>query len=286
MPRLRSEIQISCRSKTNDHTECEILVTDTWNPTQYDKFQREREQPFFDLLALVRPVPDMRAVDLGCGTGRLTRVLHEQLRARETTGIDRSARMLEQTRQDALPAGLGFEAGTIEAFPGSRGAYDLVFSNAAFHWIEDHPSLLARLAAALTASGQLAFQVPAQHDQASHRIAEELTDVEPFRGALNGWHRPQPVLEPHAYAELLYGLGFSEPVVRLTIYPHVLAGPEDVVEWMKGTLLTEYERHLPAGLYSTFVDAYRTRLLKHLGPARPFFFPFRRILCWGQKNRD
>jgi trans-aconitate 2-methyltransferase len=259
-------------------------VTDTWNPAQYDKFQREREQPFFDLLALVRPTLDMRAVDLGCGTGRLTRALHEQLHARETTGIDRSARMLHQSR-DASTPGLVFEEGKIEDFPGARGAFDLIFSNAAYHWIEDHPALLARLAGALTPSGQLAFQVPAQHDQPSHRIAEDLTGVEPFRTALNGWHRPQPVLEPHEYASLLYTLGFPAPVVRLHIYPHVLAGPEEVVEWMKGTLLTEYERHLPGDLYGPFVEAYRARMLQHLGNARPFFFPFRRILCWGQRAR-
>ena len=52
---------------------------DTWNPTQYEKFRGEREQPFFDLLAMVRPTPDMRVVDLGCGTGKLTRLLHARL---------------------------------------------------------------------------------------------------------------------------------------------------------------------------------------------------------------
>src|SRR5262245_50066881 len=126
------------------------VVTDTWNPAQYDKFQREREQPFFDLMALVRPVPDMRIVDLGCGTGRLTRVLHAELPARDTIGIDRSARMLEDSLRAAPPAGLSFDVGTIEDFPGARGAFDLVFSNAVFHWVEDHPMLLARLASALT----------------------------------------------------------------------------------------------------------------------------------------
>jgi trans-aconitate 2-methyltransferase len=260
-------------------------VTDPWNPAQYDKFQREREQPFFDLLSLVRPAANMRVVDLGCGTGRLTRIMHEQLSARETLGLDRSGRMLDESKKTTLPNGLHFEVSTIEGFPGGRGAFDLIFSNAAFHWVEDHHALLTHLAAALTPAGQLAFQVPAQHDQASHRIAEALTEVEPFKTALGGWHKPQPVLEPHVYAELLYGLGFTEPQVRLNIYPHVLAGPDEVIEWMKGTLLTEYERHLTPDLYGQFVDAYRTRMLQHLGNARPFFFPFRRILCAGVRTR-
>src|SRR5262245_49700169 len=209
----------------------------------------------------------MRAVDLGCGTGRLTRLLHDELHARETIGIDRSARMLEESRLSGAE-GLAFEAGTIEDFPGTRGAYDLIFSNAAFHWVDDHRSLLTRLAAALTTSGQLAFQVPAQHGQTSHLVAEELTGVEPFRSVFSGWHRAQPVLEPHEYATLLYDLGFRAQVVRLQIYPHVLAGPEDIVEWMKGTLLTEYQRHLPVELHQPFVQAYRDRLLTHLRNTR------------------
>jgi trans-aconitate 2-methyltransferase len=257
-------------------------LTDTWNPAQYDKFQREREQPFFDLLSLVHSKPRMRVADLGCGTGKLTRLLHTTLDARETIGIDRSARMLDEARQGDQPAGLSFEIAAIESFPDDRGDFDLIFSNAAYHWIEDHESLLSRLLAALTPTGQLAFQVPAQHDSPSHVVAEELTAVEPFRSALGGWHRPQPVLEPAAYASLLYRLGFAEPVVRLIVYPHVLAGPVEVVEWMKGTLLTEYARHLPPDLYDRFVVEYQARLLPRLANAQPFFFPFKRILCWGQ----
>ena len=80
-------------------------MTDTWNPAQYDRFERERKQPFFDLLSLVRPVPGMRVVDLGCGTGKLTEALHVRLQARDTIGIDRSARMLERVASAARPPG-------------------------------------------------------------------------------------------------------------------------------------------------------------------------------------
>ena len=194
--------------------------------------------------------------------------------------------MLDQSREavDARPRPSRRARSKTFRAPAER--VDLIFSNAAYHWVEDHPALLARLAGALTPSGQLAFQVPAQHDQPSHRIAEELTGVEPFRSALNGWHRPQPVLEPHEYASLLYALGFPAPAVRLHIYPHVLAGPEEVVEWMKGTLLTEYERHLPGDLYGPFVEAYRARMLQHLGNARPFFSRFDGYCVGEPESRD
>ena len=259
------------------------IMTDTWDPTQYNKFQREREQPFYDLLAMIRPSPDMRVVDLGCGTGKLTRQLHTRLVARETLGIDRSARMLAAQHDEPATTGLRFIVGTVESFLSGDGAYDLVFSNAVFHWIENHPDLLARLAERLAPAGQLAFQVPAMHDEVSHLLADQLSDEEPFASALGAWRRARTVLTPETYARLLFGIGFADPQARLIVYPHVLAGPEAVVDWMRGTLLAEYEKRLPPDLFGRFVEEYQRRLLPQLEPTRPFFFPFKRILCWGQR---
>lgn len=91
------------------------MTADSWDPGQYAKFLRERSGPFFDLLDLVETRPGMRAVDLGCGTGELTRQLHERLGCRETLGLDRSAKMLEKSAAFAAP-GLRFEKGTVESF--------------------------------------------------------------------------------------------------------------------------------------------------------------------------
>src|SRR5829696_10500333 len=113
-----------------------------WNPAQYEQFRDERSQPFFDLLDLVQPRPEMRVVDLGCGTGELTWELHRRLAARETLGIDNSPAMLARSMAFAGD-GLRFEPGDIGAFK-SEGGYDLVFSNAALHWIPDHEALLPR----------------------------------------------------------------------------------------------------------------------------------------------
>jgi trans-aconitate 2-methyltransferase len=256
-------------------------MMDPWNPDQYAKFLTEREQPFADLVALLRPAPDMRVVDLGCGTGRLTKRLHVHLQARETLGVDRSTRMLARAGELSSDD-LRFERRDIGAFPQHGERYDLIFSNAALQWVDDHGQLFERLACGLAPKGQLAVQMPAMHDDPSHTVAEQLSDLEPFRSGFAGWRRSQPVLSPESYARLLFGLGFRDPIVRLIVYPHVLAGADDVVEWMKGTLLAEYSRHLQSELFAAFADEYRRRLLARLGAERPFFFPFRRILLWAR----
>src|SRR5262249_5386833 len=191
----------------------------------------------------------------------LTRVLHTQLRAGETIGIDKSGRMLESAANEELPSGLRFELGTIESFPGERGSFDLIFSNAAYHWVDNHDALLARLTGALRPGGQLAFQVPYTHRDLFALVAAELAVTEPVMRPLGGWTRSEPVLEPEAYARLLYRLGFRDPMVRLIVYPHILAGPEEVVEWSLGTLIAEYVRHLSGDMATQFIAEYRTQLL-------------------------
>jgi trans-aconitate 2-methyltransferase len=255
---------------------------DTWNPTQYDKFLREREQPFFDLLTLIEPVPEMYVVDLGCGTGKLTRLLHNTLQAPNTTGIDRSDRMLAVARSNGVLAGLRFELGEIEAFS-AEGEYDLIFSNAVFQWVRDHESLVSRLFSALKPGGQLAFQLSAMDENVTHTVAEDLVHEEPFRAAFGDWTTPLHALAPEEYAKLLYRAGFAQQHVRLAIYPHVLPSRQDVIEWMKGSLLTAYERKLTPGQFETFLDDYSRRLIPQLDSKRPFFFPFQRILCWARK---
>ena len=251
---------------------------DKWNPAQYERFRDERSQPFFDLMALVEARPAMRVVDLGCGTGELTRLLRQTLKASETLGLDSSAAMLAKS-QAIAGDGLRFEQQDIGEFA-AEGEYDLIFSNAALHWLQDHEALLARLTAALKPGGQLAVQVPANDDHPTHVVAAELARQSPFREALHGYERQWPVLKPEAYSALLYRLGFDRQQVRLQVYGHVLEARDGVIEWVKGTLLTDYEKRMPTELFTEFMRQYRERLFERLEDARPYFYPFKRILFW------
>jgi len=246
----------------------------SWNPNQYERFARERRQPFDDLLALVEHQPRMRVVDLGCGTGELTRELHAHLGAEETIGIDNSETMLLKSNAFGGEM-LRFEEGDIEAFVADR-PFDLIFSNAAIHWVNDHPALFRKLASFLAPHGQLAVQMPANETHASHRVAAEVA------GELAITPRVSPILPPEDYASLLHHLGFARQHVRMQIYGHVLPSSADVVEWVKGTLLTDYERQLDAERFQEFVAEYRRRLLREIGEHAPYFYTYRRVLIRGR----
>jgi trans-aconitate 2-methyltransferase len=253
-----------------------------WNPDCYQTFARERRQPFDDLCGLVKPAPKMRVVDLGCGTGGLTAELHRDLGAAETVGVERDEAMFARARPSG---GLRFLNEHIETFlrrPDSRGAYDLVFSNAALHWIGDHERLMADLVACLAPGGQLAFQVPANHDHIAHRLADEVAREPPFREALGGYQRGEPVLDVRRYAELLHDLGLRFPRAQLRVYVHELADRDDVLTWLRGSLLTAYESRLDAELFEDFLARLRERLHEALPDREPFVYTYKRLLVAGR----
>ena len=249
-------------------------MTSPWNPDQYHQFRNERSQPFFDLLDLVEPCPGGRVVDLGCGTGELTVILHERTCAAETLGLDSSETMLAKA-QEFAGGELSFVLSNIDSF---EGQFDVVFSNAALQWVDGHEELIPAVASHVKPGGQLAFQVPANADHPSHLVAHAVAREEPFASALRGYSREWPVLPPERYAEILNGLGFADMTVRLQVYGHTLASSDGVIEWVKGTLLTDYQRRMPADSYQAYLARYRERLLAEIGAVAPYFYAFKRIL--------
>ncbi|HET9907839.1 MAG TPA: methyltransferase [Anaerolineales bacterium] len=250
-----------------------------WDPTQYHKFQAERSAPFFDLLALVEVRPNLNVVDLGCGTGELTRQLAETLPNSTVTGIDSSPQMLDAARASLhSQPGLHFEQGDQSQLEGN---WDLIFSNAALHWSEYHSELIPRLYERLNRGGQLAVQVPSNHNHISHQIYRETASEEMFKFILNGFQRYAPVLSIDDYARILFKCGAEQIVVFEKVYAHVLEDADAVVEWISGTALVPYFERLGEHK-DEFVRVIREKMRAAM-PDSPVFYPFRRTFFSARK---
>jgi trans-aconitate 2-methyltransferase len=249
------------------------LAAMPWNPDLYHQFEKERSAPFDDLLRLVEPSNGTSVIDLGCGTGELTRRLADTLPGSTVLGIDSSPEMLGKTETHVRP-GLRFERNQIETI---IGQWDLVFSNAAIQWVDDHPALIGRLLGMVRPGGQLVVQLPSNHDSFAHATITQIAGEAPFHEALRGWIRLSPVLPVDQYAELLYSNGGRSLTVFEKVYPHVLENADAVRDWMRGTALVPYLERLPNALHGPFLARYTARL-RERWPTTPVFYGFRRIL--------
>jgi len=250
-----------------------------WNPDLYHKFQSERAAPFYDLLALVDVRPNLKAIDLGCGPGELTRQLADKLPNSDVTGLDSSKEMLDKTDSFTRP-GLTFEQGDQSTL---TGEWDLIFSNAALHWSENHTELFPHLFSCLKPGGQLAVQMPSNHNHISHQIYRDTASEEMFKFILNGFQRYAPVLPIDDYARILFKCGAEDIIVFEKIYPHVLENADAVVEWITGTALVPYFERI--GKYKEeFLNSIREKMNAAM-PDSPVFYPFRRILISARKPK-
>lgn len=251
-----------------------------WNPELYHRFRSERSQPVEDLMDLVEVHSGLRVIDLGCGTGEHTRALADRLPGSHVLGIDSSPEMLEQASSRERQ-GLRFELSSIEEVPG--GGWDLIFSNAALHWVDDHESLIPKLFGLLNPGGQIAVQVPSNHNHETQLIVHEIAKEPPFVSALGGWTRKSPVLSINAYAEILYKCGGTDIIVFEKVFPHVLKDSNAIADWLAGTMMGSYLSRLPEELRGSFMDIYKKRL-SGIYKESPVFYPFRRTFFSAMKT--
>src|SRR5579862_9693922 len=167
---------------------------------------------------MIGPRNNMRIVDLGCGTGEHTKTLHERFRSDETVGIDRSEKMLAKAPRGA---GIRFYQADIAEF-GGESEFDLVFSNAALHWVPNHEELFARFRRTRRQGGQIAIQIPRNEDHPAAQCAYDL-EKEPPYNQYPGCPIGKNTLAVEEYAALLHHLGFRAIKVRMHVYLHELA---------------------------------------------------------------
>jgi trans-aconitate 2-methyltransferase len=245
-----------------------------WNPKTYLAFADERTRPAAELLARVPDEAPARVIDLGCGPGNSTALLHARWPAAKIEGLDSSAEMLEQARK------AGVDADWIEADVATWRAdapYDVVFSNATLQWLSDHPALLPRLMAGVAAGGTFAFQVPHNMDAPSHALMRETAASGPWSAKLTNV-REVAVLSPAEYYAILEPHAASIDIWEAE-YLHVLHGDDAVYHWVSGTGLRPFVQALDGEERAAFVAAYKARLASAY-PMRAngtTLFPFKRL---------
>jgi trans-aconitate 2-methyltransferase len=256
--------------------------TMVWNPQQYLKFSGHRLRPAVDLLMRIPDFEVGSVADLGAGAGNVTKLIKERWPDAAVVGVEGSAEMVAAGKKAATDVEwLQQDLGSWH--PARK--YDLIYSNAALHWLPDHASLFPSLMEKVASGGILAVQMPRNFTAPSHLLIAETALNGPWRSQVEHLVTPPPVHEPGFYHSLLAPKSDNVDIWE-TEYLQVLEGDNPVKEWTKGTWLTRYLDALQGPDKAAFEAAYGERVAKAYprNSAGQTLFPFRRLFMVAQRK--
>jgi trans-aconitate 2-methyltransferase len=225
--------------------------TRDWDAASYQRVSVPHEEWARAILARLALRGDETVLDAGCGSGRVTRLLLEQLPQGRVVAVDGSPSMVEKVRDVLRPRdeALVSDLTALEL----EKPVDAIFSSAVFHWIADHDLLFRRMRAGLVPGGRFAAQCGGAGNIADfRRLTAEIAAAEPYAEHLAGFEEPWNYAAAEETEERLREAGFAEP--RCWLQPWEILPPEPA-EFLRTVCLGPYIDRLPGELGDEFVAA-------------------------------
>jgi len=252
-----------------------------WNPDVYNQFKNIRYRPFFDLSEFISDENLKTAIDIGCGTGEQTKILAEKFQKTQFLGIDASSEMLKKS-EEFKSGNLSFRQQTIESLYSTEQKWDLVFSNAALQWSDNHKKLFPKLISLVNDGGQFAVQMPVQPENVLNKILVQQASEEPFSIQLKGFNRLSPVLGLDDYAHMMFENGLQNLNISMKVYPLIAERGDELYNFISGSALIPYLERLSGDQKEDFINEFKKRIGGHFSKF-PAIYSFKRILLYGRK---
>lgn len=259
------------------------MATMEWNPGQYLKFDRERNQPCIDLITRINFRNPRSIVDIGCGPGNSTNFLVKKWPESKVTGMDNSPAMIERAGKDFPDMEWRLlDAGKDEI----AGKFDIVFSNAAIQWIPDNYDLFKKFRSILNDNGIVAVQVPLFFEMPIGKSLRKIAMGNRWKDTLKKVDEIFSVHSTSEYYNYLTEL-FGSAEMWVTYYFHAMDSHESILEMMRSTGMKPYLDRLESE--NDKVD-FEKEVLEEIRENYPsqkngrVLFPFKRLFFIAEKR--
>lgn len=236
-------------------------MADEWDAATYQRVSAPQFAWGQRVVERIALAGDEDAIDAGCGTGRVTRLLAERLPRGTVLGIDGSARMVEEASRRLADLGdrVRFRRADLRELEVETPA-DLIVSTATFHWILDHDALFARLHAALRPGGRLVAQCGGAGNIARTLEAADAESARaPYAEHLSGMPRSWHFASDEETVRSLEGAGFADAHAWLEEDPAIFPTTADGAVFLTTVVLRHHLDRLPEDLRAPFAQAVAER---------------------------
>ncbi len=255
-----------------------------WDAEKYDAVKAPQIEAGKELMSLAGIRENDAILDLGCGTGKLTKELAHLASKGVVVGIDPSEEMLEKARVAASHTGNMTVLRAAAEEINFLDKFDLAFSNSSMQWVKDQPKAAATAYRALKQGGRIAFQFPA-----ANFCAEFFDSVDGAISMLGydrffeGWQSPWRFPSKEEYESMLNRAGFRALNVFYKKYRVGFGTIPDVMIWWSSAGLRPYLAALPEGAQEHFKEAFAEGFKRNKTDAG-IEFDFRRLFALAKKE--
>ncbi len=234
-----------------------------WNPEDYEKNSQAQTRWADELLQTLSLKGDERVLDIGCGNGRVTAEISKKLPYGSITGIDSSEDMIAYAEKkyplNQYP-NLSFKKMKMEDMNFCR-AFDVVFSNAALHWVIDHENVLKRIKNSLKAGGRVVLQMGGKGNASEVlAIVNLMIREKKWKNYFQGFLFPYGFYEAEEYRKWVSGAGLEPERIELIPKDMAQEGREGLESWIRTTWLP-YTQRVPGHMKEDFIREMAARYI-------------------------
>ena len=242
------------------------LSTARWNAADYAANSTVQQAWARELIARLKLRGDEHVLDVGCGDGKVTAEIAHAVPRGAVRGVDASMEMIAFA-QKAFPlkkySNLEFQIMDARKIK-STCRFDIVFSNAALHWVDDHEAILCGIASVLKPGGRLIISCGGKGN--AHDVFVALRPeirLKRWRPFFRRMPKPYFFYSPADYERWLPRSGFKALEIRLVPKDATYAGREGFTAWLRTTWLP-YIQRVPGPAREEFITAVAERyVVKH-----------------------
>jgi trans-aconitate 2-methyltransferase len=253
-------------------------VAHPWNPADYARHSQGQEIFARELIASLTLQPDEDILDLGCGDGRMTSEIAKLVPAGRVVGVDRSEEMVAFAAEHFRSSNLSFQVADAAALT-FREEFDLVYSSAVLHWVQDHNAALAGIARSLRPGGRCLLQMGGKGNGVEMTRAFERAGASPtgFTYAFHG---------DKEYRGMVETAGLRVDSVELIPKDMPHASRTALTGWLR-TAWQPYHRDIPEEQKDVFLESVTDRYAEEHPPdeSGTFHVPMVRLQVRAHKGR-
>jgi len=203
-------------------------------------------------------------LDIGCGDGKITADIAKCVSDGQVTGIDSSAEMISLAKENYSQKNypnLHFKLQSAQNIDYLE-KFDVVFSNAVLHWIQDHEFLLKKIYTALKSKGRVLLQMGGKGNASEViNVLSQLIKTGVWDLYFKDFRVPYYFYSPEDYKEWIHPIGFIKSRIELIPKEMIHTSRDEFKGWIRTTWLP-YLKQIPDNLRTLFIDDLVDNYLK------------------------